>query len=346
MELNIIAIDDQTLNLLVLEEMAEIIGFKITTFLSPLDALNYIENHEIDIMITDYTMPVMDGLTLISKTKEINPDIICVMVTAVSDNISLKIAALECGATDFLTKPIDIPELQAKIKNLSELRKSQKILKNFNTSLKNEVNLAIKNLVDREYEMLQILSATAEYRDPETGFHITRVAHYSKLLAKFYGLSEEEQNIIFHASPLHDIGKVGIADFILLKPGKLTHEEYEVMKTHSMIGYNILCNSKNHLLQAGAIIAKTHHEKYDGSGYPFGLQKEEIHIFGRITALADVFDALTSIRPYKKAWSFNEGLDFIKDCSGAHFDPVLVDLFILNKDDFFNIYTQFQEKGE
>lgn len=332
MNLNIIAIDDQDINLFLIEEIANKIDIKIKTFLNPIESLEYIKNNEVDIIFTDYAMPDMNGITLIKKVKEMNVDIICVMITAVSDDISLKISALEHGASDFLTKPINIAEFQAKIKNLSELKVSQKILKNFNMTLKNEIDVATKNLIDREHEMLQILSATAEYRDPETGFHTMRVAHYSKILAKFYGLSIKDQEIIFYASPLHDIGKVGIADNILLKPGKLTDIEYDIMKTHSMIGYDILCNSKNNFLQAGAIIAKSHHEKYDGTGYPFGLKGEYIPVFGRISAIADVFDALTSIRPYKKAWTFEEGIQFLKDNSGSHFDPQLIDIFIENKE--------------
>lgn len=344
MDLNIVAVDDYQTNLFVLEEMADIIGFKLKIFSSSIDALHYISQNDVDILLTDYMMPFMNGIDLISESKKFNPDIICVMITAVSDDIELKISALEAGATDFLTKPINIPELQVKIKNFSELKKSQNILKNFNISLKKEVEKATKDLVDREYEMLQILSSAAEYRDPETGFHIVRVAHYSRLLAKFYGLSEAEQNLIFHSAPLHDIGKVGIPDSILLKPGKLSSDEFELMKEHSMIGHNILCNSKNQFLQAGALIAETHHEKFDGSGYPFGLEGDEIPIFGRILAIADVFDALTSIRPYKRAWTFEDGLSYIKESAGSHFDPILVDLFCLYKEDIFKIYDKFQDK--
>jgi response regulator RpfG family c-di-GMP phosphodiesterase len=197
--------------------------------------------------------------------------------------------------------------------------------------------------VQREHEALQVLSKTAEYKDPETGSHISRVAHYSKLMAKGYGLDEDEQELIFYASPLHDIGKVGINDNVLLKPGKLTPEEFEIMKGHSQIGYEILKSSENPYLRAGAIIAHTHHEKFDGSGYPRGIKGDDIHIYGRITAIADVFDALTSERPYKKAWSFNDAAALIKNESGLHFDPELVTIFIDHIDTVREIYRTFSE---
>lgn len=344
MELTIIAVDDQEFNLLVLDEMCKEIGFEIKTFMEPEKVLEYLADHEVDIMISDYMMPNINGIELIAQSKRLQPDLISVMVTAVSDDRSLKVKALEVGATDFLTKPIDIAELQAKIKNLSQLKQSQNILKNFNQTLQQQVALATQTLVEREHETLKTLSRTAEYRDPETGSHIARVAHYSKMLARLSGLSEEEQNIVFYASPLHDIGKVGISDAILLKPGKLTDEEFETMKQHAMIGYEILRESKYDYLQAGAIIAKTHHEKYDGSGYPLGLRRDEIHLYGRITALADVFDALTSIRPYKKAWSFEEGMEHLEKNSGSHFDPALVKMFLAHQEEVREIYEKFSEE--
>lgn len=343
MALNIIAVDDQEFNLLVLEEMSKQIGFEIKSFLDPLEAYDYLKNNSVDLMLCDYMMPGMDGVELIGKAKQLQPDLISVMLTAVSDNASLKVQALEVGATDFLTKPLNIAELQAKLKNLSALKTSQNVLKDFNSELQRQVEIATKVLIEREEETLRVLSATAEYRDPETGSHIARVAHYSKMLARLYGLSAEEQNIIFYASPLHDIGKVGISDAILLKPGKLTEEEFNTMKTHSMIGYDILKDAKNVYLEAGAIIARTHHEKFDGSGYPSGSKGEDIHVYGRITALADVFDALTSVRPYKEAWSFERAMDLLQSNAGSHFDPKLVEMFVANIDEVRQIYQTFAE---
>ncbi|MGD9971219.1 MAG: PAS domain-containing protein [Sulfuricurvum sp.] len=193
-------------------------------------------------------------------------------------------------------------------------------------------------------ELIYTLGAAAETRSRETGNHIRRVAHYSRLLAQLAGLNESEAEILFQASPMHDVGKLGIPDHVLKKPGKLTNEEWDIMKTHSELGYNILNASTRPILRAAAILAYEHHEKWDGSGYPRGLRGEEIHIFGRITALADVFDALGSERVYKKAWRLNDILElFIKE-KGKHFDPALIDLFMKNLQSFLDIRDKFQDE--
>jgi len=191
-----------------------------------------------------------------------------------------------------------------------------------------------------------VLGKTAEYKDPETASHVTRVAHNSKLLAHQYGLDEDTAETIFYAAPFHDIGKVGIADDILLKPGKLTDSEFETMKTHSTIGGSILENVKSKYLKMGASIALYHHEKYNGTGYPEGLQAQQIPIEARIVAIADVFDALVSKRPYKKAWSFEEALTLLKEQSAKHFDPILVEIFTQNIDQIQVIYDKYQEPSD
>lgn len=205
-----------------------------------------------------------------------------------------------------------------------------------------EVEKATENLRYSQFEALEVLSKTAEYKDPETGSHIARVSHYTKMLAELCGLDTYEQEVIFYAAPLHDIGKVGIEDKILLKPGKLTDDEFNTMKTHSSIGFNILNNSGNPYLIAGATIAESHHEKYNGRGYPNTLVGEAIPLYARIVAIADVFDALTSIRPYKKGWSFEEAMELITKEKGEHFDPYQVDLFIANIDRVRDIYQKFE----
>ncbi|MDD2950753.1 MAG: response regulator [Sulfuricurvum sp.] len=194
-----------------------------------------------------------------------------------------------------------------------------------------------------QHEMLSLLGEVGESRSQETGNHVRRVAKYSKLLGELYGLEEEETHLVYSASPMHDIGKIGIPDSILLKPGKLDPEEYEVMKTHSAIGYDILKNSSRPLLQAAAIIANEHHEKWDGSGYPNALSGENIHIYGRIIALADVFDALSCDRVYKKAWPMDKIIELINNERGRHFDPKLVDLFMANLERFTDIASKFKD---
>lgn len=194
-----------------------------------------------------------------------------------------------------------------------------------------------------QHEMLYLLGEVGESRSKETGNHVRRVAKYSKLLARLYGLEEEEINLLYSASPMHDIGKIGISDSILLKPARLDDEEFEAMKTHSMIGYEILKNSKRPLLQTAAIIAYQHHEKWDGTGYPRGLQGEDIHIYGRITAIADVFDALGSDRIYKEAWELEEILELFRQETGKHFDPVLIELFFENLPKFIDIRNTLKD---
>ncbi len=200
-----------------------------------------------------------------------------------------------------------------------------------------------KELEDTQKEIVYRLGEVGETRSKETGFHVKRVAEYSRLLAKLIGLDERKVNLIYTASPMHDIGKVGIPDSILKKPARLNEEEWEIMKTHSKIGFDILKNSKREILRAAAIISYTHHEKYDGTGYPNQIKGENIHIFGRITALADVFDALGSDRVYKKAWELDKILDLIKQESGRHFDPKLVDIFLKNLDLFLYIKNRFKD---
>lgn len=208
-----------------------------------------------------------------------------------------------------------------------------------------EVTEAYLSLERKEHETLRVLSKTAEFRDEETGNHIKRVSEYAVLLARYMGLDEEEQSILRYAAPLHDIGKVAIPDHILLKPGKLDDEEMELMRTHPKIGSNILQDVESPYLQAGAIIAQNHHEKYDGTGYPGKLKGDAIPLFGRIVALSDVFDALTSKRPYKKAWSFDEASSFVKEQSGKHFDPKLIQIFSEHLDEFRLIYTQYENES-
>lgn len=343
-DFKVISVDDTLMNLILIEEIGREIGVEVLSFENPLESLEHLRNSRVDLMLVDYMMPQMNGVELIKEALLIQSELIIIMVSAVDDDMDLKLEALNSGAADFLTKPVDVAQFEAKIKNFRKIIELKLQLQNFNENLRLEVQKATAELVEREHEALRIISRLAEYRDPETGSHISRVAHYSRMLAKEYGLNQKEQDILFYASPLHDVGKVGIRDNILLKPAKFSDDEYEIMKTHSSLGYEMLKDSKNPYLQAGAIIAMHHHEKFDGSGYYHGYKGEEIHIYGRITAIADVFDALTSQRPYKKAWSFDEALEQLKRESGTHFDPKLVDIFVKNIDKVEEIYNQFKEE--
>lgn len=265
------------------------------------------------------------------------------MITAANEE-DIHHSAFVAGANDFLAKPVNSTLFKARVNNLLKLYQNTLLIEDKAKLLEEEVKKATLDLINREHETLTVLGKAAEFKDPETGAHVSRVAHYSKMLAREYGLSEKEQDLIFYAAPFHDLGKVGIEDKILLKPARLNEEEYEVMKGHATIGYEILKDSQSQYLQAGAMIALTHHEKFNGKGYPKGIKGEDIHIFGRIVAIADVFDALTSQRPYKRAWSFKEALDFLEDEKEKHFDPKLVDLFIEHINEVKEIYKSFQEE--
>ncbi|CAG0967236.1 partial Cyclic di-GMP phosphodiesterase response regulator RpfG, partial [Anaerolineae bacterium] len=190
------------------------------------------------------------------------------------------------------------------------------------------------------------LSRAAEYRDPETGAHILRMSHYTRLIAQNLGLTEAEQELLLDAAPMHDIGKVGTPDHILLKPGRLTDEELVIMRQHAEIGYEILKDSVSPLLRTAALVAWTHHEKFDGSGYPRGLAGENIPLYGRIVAVADVFDALTSARPYKLAWEVDRALDFLREGRGSHFDPACVDAFLQDMDAVLSIKDRYRDEED
>jgi len=337
-----ISIDDNEQNLMLLEAFADQIDLPIKSFIDPVKAFEFVENNDVDIIFTDFMMPKLNGLELVEKIRLTNNSTPIIMITAAGEDV--RGDALNAGATDFLNKPLDLNDFIVRTRNLLALRDAQNKLANRAKILEIEVQKATEELREREHESLIVLGKTAEFKDPETASHIARVAHYSKLLAKQYGLSEEIQDEIFYAAPFHDIGKVGIKDSILLKPAQLTEEEFVIMKTHATIGYEILKDSKSKYLKMGASIALSHHEKYNGLGYPNNIKGEDIPIEGRIVAIADVFDALVSIRPYKKEWSFEDAVSLLQKEKGKHFDPHLVDLFIENIDSIKEIYTHFQEE--
>lgn len=342
--LKIVIVDDEEINIILLEELVKQGGYtNCISFNNPLKALSHLEENSCDILIVDFNMPDMDGVELLEKSKALHPDMLSIMVTASSDE-SVMINALRTGVNEFLLKPISGTVFGLRLKNISQLKDSFNITNEFNKTLQKRVDVTTAALRESEYEALEVLSKSAEYKDPETASHIARVSHYAKLIGQKIGLSEKEQKILYFAAPLHDIGKIGIEDSILLKPGKLTPEEFDTMKNHSSIGATILENRTNVYLKAGQIIALTHHEKFNGKGYPKGLKGEEIPLYGRIVAIADVFDALTSIRPYKKAWTFEDATNLLIEERSEHFDPALVDVFTDSLKEVREIFEKFQEE--
>jgi putative two-component system response regulator len=341
----IVLIDDVQINLTLLWHLVKRLdGYNSISFLNPLKALDWCSQNPYALIIVDYMMPDMDGIEFIKQLKNHThtTGIPVLMVTA-NEHMNVRYQALEAGASDFLNKPIDKTEFTIRVRNMLALHDTQQKLANKAEWLAEEVRKSIQEIRNREDELIHRLSKAAEYRDPETGSHIKRMSCYSKHIAAQLGFSLAEQDLILEAAPMHDIGKVGIPDAILLKPEKLTDTEFFFMKEHAKIGYEILNGSASRLMQAGAQIALSHHEKYDGSGYPNGLKGEEIPIYGRIIAVADVFDALTSSRPYKQAWPIEKAVAFLKDNSGKHFDPACVEAFFKDWDTILQIRQRFYE---
>ena len=327
--MKVVIVDDTHINLVLMSRLMEKLdGVSTVAFQSAREALAWCRANPYDLLVLDYMMPDINGLEFISQLDpdpRSRPPVL--MVTA-SHDIEIRHRALENGANDFLIKPIDKVEFLARTRNMLALRRATVALENRASWLASEVSAATAELRAREQETILLLCRASEYRDPETGAHIQRMAHYSRLIAAELGLSEEEQDRILSAAPMHDIGKVGTPDTILLKPGRLNPEEMEVMRQHALIGYNILKSSEAKMLQLAAEIAYSHHERFDGGGYPNGLKGDAIPLAGRIVAVADVFDALTNVRPYKKAWTLEAARDFLLENSGSHFDPACVNALL------------------
>ncbi|AWU97034.1 HD domain-containing phosphohydrolase [Azospirillum ramasamyi] len=328
--MNILIVDDDRTNLFIMGAIvrrlddAEPIAME-----SPLDAMEWLRGNEPDLILLDQMMPDMDGMELLRHIREDSrlDNVPVVMITA-NTELDIRVRALDEGCSDFLTKPIMVPEVQARLRNLLALRQSRALLRDRAALLADEVERVTAVLQRQGEELVTRLSRAAEYRDPETGAHIERMALYSRLIAEAAGCGGVYALELQKAAPMHDIGKIGIADMILLKPGRLTPEEMTVMRQHAAIGHRILANSDIPLLRLAAEIALSHHEKFDGSGYPNGLAGNAIPLSGRIVAIADVFDALTSTRPYKRSWTVEEARRFMVEQRGRHFDPALLDAFL------------------
>ena len=344
--MRILLIDNTELNITLLKHLIKKIPeYEPIAFTNPAKALLWCRDNEPDLVVVNYAMPEMNGIQFTQQFRGfVNHENIPVLMVTANSDATVRQKALTTGVTDFLNKPLDNIEFITRARNMLALRQSQKALMDRAAWLDEEVRKAIAKIKEQEHETIFCLAKAAEYRDPETGAHIQRMAHYSKQIAHVLGLPLQKQELLLEAAPMHDIGKVGIPDAILLKPGRLTPEEFVIMKQHAMIGYELLNANSANLLKVAAEIALSHHEKYDGSGYPHGLSGEDIPLFGRIVAVADVFDALTSERPYKKAWSIEDACQFLKDGSGKHFDPSCVDAFFSDFEAIISIKNTFLDE--
>lgn len=343
---HILIVDDSEINIALFEALVAKLGAgEAKSFSSASEGLAWAQTHEPDLIIVDYMMPELDGVQFIERLRATpGKEAVPILMITANDQKQVRYRALNVGASDFLIKPVDRVEFLARCANLLAMSEMRHKLDDRAAWLAEEVRKATAEILERERETVIRLAKAAEYRDPETGAHILRMAHYSRLIAQGLGLSEAEQDLLLQAAPLHDIGKVGISDSILLKPGRLSPAEFELMKQHAAYGYEILQDSKSAILQAGASIALGHHEKFDGSGYPAGLAGTAIPIFSRIVAVADVFDALTSARPYKPAWELRDAAAHIQAQSGSHFDPDCVRVFFEHWGAVLDIRARFQDE--
>jgi putative two-component system response regulator len=343
----ILVIDDDEQALRLMKRRLEQDGFKnvIVTALPRL-GLELFESSEPDLLILDLNMPELDGIAVLKALRNMHPEQLAktpVLVLTGEGNKEKKLEVLALGARDFLSKPFDPVELAIRVRGNLEVKALMSRITRHSEELDLKVQQRTAELEKAKVEIINRLMAAAEYRDDDTGQHIQRMSHYAYLVARALKLPESECEAILRASPMHDIGKIGIPDAILLKPGKLTPEEWQIMMSHTTIGGQLLSNSSSELLQLAESIALTHHEKWNGMGYPRGLKGEEIPLPGRIVAVCDVFDALTSERPYKKAWEVERALEVLRADSGTHFDPQCVEAFFQVLPDIMEVKNSFAE---
>lgn len=319
---SVLVVDDEPANLkvlkLVLQEQYRLIFAR-----SGEEALSIAKREQPDLILLDVMMPGMTGFDVCQQLKADKSlaRIPVIFVTALKDEVD-ETRGFDLGAVDYITKPVTPAVVRARVKTHLSLVK-------------------VDEIKQSRLRIIQCLGRAAEYKDNETGNHVLRMSHYAKVIALAYGFTEQQAEELLHAAPMHDIGKIGIADHILLKPGKLTAEEYRVMQDHPEIGAEILGECDSRLMKMARTVALCHHEKWDGSGYPHGLRGDAIPIEARIVALADVFDALTSARPYKAAWSIDDALAHIREQQGKHFDPSLVPLLEQEIDSILQIKARW-----
>jgi len=320
----IVVVDDESTNLRVLKH---ILGNDYRLFFAKngLEALRIVESEKPDLILLDVMMPDISGYDVCTQLKQSDDTkhIPIIFISALNEE-SDEEKGFKLGAVDYITKPIAPVIVKARVKTHLSLVKADELKRT-------------------RLQVIQRLGKASEYKDNATGQHVIRMSFYAKELALHYGLSDFQADKIFNAAPMHDIGKIGIPDHILLKPGRLTEDEFEVMKRHPEIGEEILGESDSELIELAKSIAISHHEKWDGTGYPYGLAGDDIPLEGRIVAIADVFDALTAIRPYKRAWTIEETTDYIYSQSGKHFDPSLVKCIPEVLNSFIAIMNKWQD---
>ena len=347
----ILVVDDEPRNLRLMEAMLIPMGYRVQLAENGEKALKLLEGISPDVILLDVMMPGMDGYEVARqvKSRETTRFIPIVMVTALQE-VADRVKALEVGADDFLSKPVDKTELTARVRSLVKVKAYHDHMKDYQEELEAAVEHRTRELKKTMIRLERValdtvyrLSKAAEYKDEDTGAHIKRMSNYSVAVARQLGFKENICTRILHAAPMHDVGKIGIPDRILLKPGKLTPEEWVIMKQHTTMGGRILENAESSHLRLAEIIALAHHEKWDGSGYPRGLAGRKIPLVGQIVAISDVFDALTSKRPYKEPFSLEKSFAIIREGRGTHFAPHVVDAFFAVEKKILEIKAKFQD---
>jgi len=329
---SILVVDDVPENLQLVFAILTKVGYDISTASDGLSAIEMVKGGNFDLILLDIMMPIMSGIGVCKYLKKhpSTASIPVIFLTASDDRDTLT-KAYDVGGVDYIKKPFFKEELLARVSSRLKLRDYEK-------NLERKVEIRTKEIIDTQVKLMYVLGGIAEGHSKETQQHVKRVSEFTYLLSKYYGLEEAEARLLKNAASLHDVGKIAVKDYILHKNGSLTKSEFKEMQKHATMGADMLSHSKLPLFKMATIICLNHHEKWDGSGYPNALKGEQIHIYGRIVALADVFDALSFKRSYKNAWSQEEVLEFIKNMRGKHFDPVLVDIFFKHLDKFLEIY--------
>lgn len=338
----LLIVDDVPANLRVLVSYLKNFNFKVRVAQDGVDALEQVALAPPDLILLDVMMPRLNGLEVCRRLK-VDPktkEIPVIFMSALDDTFD-KIAGFEAGSVDYITKPFQHEEVLARINTHLTIKNLQHEVKQQNALLEKRVQERTRELEETRLHIIRSLGKAAEYRDNETGMHVVRISKYTGVLADALQVDAFQKEIMINAAPMHDVGKIGIPDNILLKRGRLSADEWEIMKTHTTIGEKILSGCHSDLLVTAALLARTHHEKWDGSGYPSGVKGQEIPLISRIVAICDVFDALLSRRPYKEPWTAEATIAYIKEESGKHFDPIIVKAFEEKLPSFLTIHEQF-----